>query len=240
MGRRAPNDKLRTFFFPVHKLFPGKNCIAGATIKLAFQEYHRNDKLQRVHKSGGIKAIKGFDLDEPPFVRDSQKSRDLVTLRKEGASVLVVPQQFGVLVRTAKQMNTSTKKNEIARFVVPKENGNRYETSYLIEADPSGARKAPEYVNIRHRVVPKGAGFAIEDMQSLPDNEFKDLLEVGKYEAAHFIDDTSDGAVTAVVDGLPGKPRNLAAYSLVTAPDFFPLSDHSGDARYAGPANTLA
>ena len=104
MGRRDErNDPHRTFLFPVHKLFEGKSCVAGATITLDFIEYHRNEKLKRIHSAGGVKVARGFDIEKPPFVRDSKNTDDLVALHRVGASVLVVAQQHDQLVRTAEQ-----------------------------------------------------------------------------------------------------------------------------------------
>src|SRR5206468_5085861 len=187
MGRRDHDDRLREFPFPVHKLFAGRQCVSGATLKLAFQEYHRNDKLRRVHKAGGVRLVRGFDVDAPPFVRDSTNGGDLVILRHEGASVLVVPRHHGTLVRTARQRNSISRKTEIARFVVPPSTSHeRFSTSLRLEP-PDDARRAPEYVNIRHRVVQKAAGHVVEDMQPLRAEEFDQLIERGGYEAAHFV-----------------------------------------------------
>jgi hypothetical protein len=77
MGRRDErNDPHRTFLFPVHKLFSGKSCVAGATITLDFIEYHRNEKLKRIHSAGGIKVAKGFDIAAyglgSPFPEDAK------------------------------------------------------------------------------------------------------------------------------------------------------------------------
>ena len=104
------------------------------------------------------------------------------------------------------------------RFKVPPETrGNRFSTSLQLETDDE-ARLAPEYVNIRHRVLHKfGGPRAVKDMKSYPKKRFDDLLEAGNYEAAHFVDDTCDGALVAVVQGLPAGIDNLPAYSLVTA-----------------------
>jgi hypothetical protein len=71
----------------------------------------------------------------------------------------------------------------------------------------------------------RGGELVVEDMKGLPRKEFDDALDQGGYEAAHHTDDACDGAVVAIVEGLPDGIRNLPAYSLVTAPDFFPLSD---------------
>jgi hypothetical protein len=227
MGRRdEEQDRNRAFLFPVHKLFAGSDCMTGLNIKLDFQEFHRTDKLRRIHRHGGIKVVKGFDVNAAPFVRDSTNGGNLVKMSRAGASIIIAPVHHDTLVRTVKQKNAVSGKSEIVRFVVPDSTKHeRFETSLGIAAQDDNSRRAPEYVNIRHRVVPKGAGYAIEDMQSLPEAQFDALVENGGYEAAHFADDCCDGAVVVKVTGLPGGLRNYAAYSLVSAPDFFPLSD---------------
>lgn len=226
MGRRdEEDDRNRLFLFPVHKLFAGRDCFAGVTLKVDFQEFHRTDKMRRIHRYGRIKVVKGFDLNAAPFVRDSANGGNLVKMSRSGASIVIVPTHHDTLVRTVKQKNATSGKSEIVRFVVPGDSHGRFATSLEIPAEDDDSRRAPEYVNIRHRVVAKGAGHVIEDMQSLPANQFDALIEAGGYEAAHFADDCCDGAVVVKVTGLPAGLRNYAAYSLVSAPDFFPRSD---------------
>jgi hypothetical protein len=226
MGQRDQKDMLRTFYFPVHKLFAGNQCVAGSTLKIKFDEYHRNDKLRRIHKSGHIPIYDGFDLNAFPFIRDSTNDDDLVELVRRGDSVLLSPRAHKSMVRTVKQKNSVSGRNEIVRFVVPPlKTHDRFESSLTIAVE-GAARIAPEYVNIRHPVTTKRGEQQVGDMQNLPEDEFDRLvLKKGGYEAAHYIDDSCDGSLVAIVDGLPARVADLAAYSLVTAPDFFPLSD---------------
>lgn len=226
MGQRDQKDPLRTFYFPVHKLFAGDQCVAGSTLTIKFSEYHRNDKLRRVHKAGNIPVFDGFDVNAFPFVRDSTNDDDFIELSRQGGSVLVSPRAHKTMVRTVKQKNSVSGKNEIVRFVVPPSSTHRrLESSLVIEAG-GRARIAPEYLNIRHPVATKGGNQEAGDMQDLPKADFDRLvLKMGGYEAAHYIDDSCDGTVVAIVGGLPANISDLPAYSLVTAPDFFPLSD---------------
>jgi hypothetical protein len=87
------------------------------------------------------------------------------------------------------------------------------------------ARLVPEYVNIRHRVKQRGKTFVVDDLGRLDRRAFKKTLKEGGYEAAHFIDDTGDGCLTVTLRGLGRPTQSLPAYSLVTAPVFFPLAD---------------
>ena len=230
---RQRGDQRRDFALPVHKLFPGPECLADTELSIRFNEFHRNEKLARVHREGGIRVVDGFDVEIFPFVRDSENAGDLVRLQAEGASVAVVPIPQDELVRTATQFNNRSGRIEIVRFHVPQDNGsNRFLTSLLLPSAQGGARHAPEYVNIRHKVERNGDGLRIVDINGLSDADFAMHIRDGGYEAAHFMDDSCDGVVSTVVDGLPPLPlrgdwRALPAYSLVTAPDFLPMSDQT-------------
>jgi hypothetical protein len=229
---RMRDDRFLNFIFPVHKLFPGSECLNGLNLSLEFLEYHINEKLRRIHNQGNIPLFPGFDVNRPPFVRDSGNSNDLVRLQSLKGSALLIPVEHPAIVRTANQRNANTGREEIVRFRVPAETSvgnrsNRFWTSHEISA-VGNARLAPEYVNIRHQVVTSATGgqTLIDLNQSIPDeDEFLETLAQGGYEAAHFIDDTCDGCVVVRVNGLTNPIGNRPAYSLVTALDFFPLAD---------------
>ncbi|MES1022902.1 hypothetical protein ABN584_08380 [Gloeocapsa sp. BRSZ] len=226
-------DRTQQFLFPVHKLFPGDECLRDVNITLEFLEYHRNEKLQRVHTHGGIPVLDGFDINQAPFVRDSRRSRDLVQLQSVNASVLLVPQPTPQLVYTSTQQNSVTGRDEIVRFQVPPENfNNRFWTSYQIAASGRG-RAAPEYVNMRHLVETSAREQKLVDLNKeiTSEDEFLQFLAQGGYEAAHFSDNSCDGCISVKVDGLT-EIAVRPAYSLVTAPDFFPLADQIAIERW--------
>jgi hypothetical protein len=229
--RTVALDRNLVFTFPVHKLFPGQECLFNEddtplNIKsLKFVEYHINEKLRRIHTKNPdnpdfIAPLPIFNLNTPPFTRDSLNSSDLVTIEKHGASILVVPHAYPTMVRTATQKVGD--KDEIARFKVPPANNdNRFWTSLQFRA-PNG-RSAPEYANIRHEVVAVGTQQTVRDLMTLKNIEYVKKLQDGNYEAAHFIDDTCDGVIGINISGL--SLPILPAYSLVTAVDFFPQVD---------------
>jgi hypothetical protein len=225
MGRRdEQNDQIRTFYYPAHKLFAGTDCIHGRAIDLRFCEYHRNEKLRRIHTQGKVQVAPGFDINANPFVRDSLNDRELVSLETCGASVLVVPKAHRRLIRVAMQKNAISGRNEIVRFNVPPKHGdNRFWTSLQLPTDGE-ARRMPEYVNIRHPVVSTSKRLRVIDMRDWPERRFQNAIRKGNYEAAHFVDETCDGTVTVTLKGIAPEP-SLPAYSLVAAPDFFPLAD---------------
>jgi hypothetical protein len=166
-----PQTAREQFLFPVHKLFDGRECLAGQNLSVDFLEYHRNEKLHRTHAlsvaDGGLPVPPGFDTDSLPYIRDSINGGDLVSLQRVGTSVLLVPTPHATLVRMVAQTNSITNKDQIVHFIVPPEKliirpnspgsrSTRFETSTL-EIPAFGAdRLAPEYVNIRHRIDPTG------------------------------------------------------------------------------------
>jgi hypothetical protein len=79
----------------------------------------------------------------------------------------------------------------------------------------------PEYVHVRHKVLPNGE---VENLNNQKDVE--GAVQKGGYDAVHYLDFTGDGWVEAVCPELAvAIPRRVPAYSLVTAPDFFPNCD---------------
>ena len=93
--------------------------------------------------------------------------------------------------------------------------------SLQIKAD-NGARHAPEFVYVRHKVLPDCS------IQNLNDttNVISEVKKTG-YLAQHYIDFTGDGWIMTSCPQLATDfPRqSIPAYSLVTSPDFFPAVD---------------
>jgi hypothetical protein len=236
--RSVSVDGSLQFLFPVHKLFPGTECLSaddGTPINLAgltFVETHVNEKLRRIHLAGPdnpgrVAPLSQFNISKPPFVRTTADSDDLIKLQKVGASVLVTPVP-GPVVRTAMQAVRGGGKEPV-RFRVPRASAtNRFWTSLQLLATRNG-RAAPEYANIRQVVTPNpSGGFKVEDLNRRKEagtaaaERFDRKLQTGGYEAAHFVDGTCDGVVSLTVPAGLSTLRSFPAYSLVTAVDYFP------------------
>lgn len=248
MGGLREGDDDRKFLYPVHKLFGGTECLESASLTVEFREHHRAEKLYRACQIGKLEVPEDFDTSAPPFLRDSSNTPDLVELRPAGATVLVQspPAPF---VRLAWQLISERDRNEIACFEVPRKreilwnfNRNRRYTSYMIVenrwlaakeviAEWLGSshkirpRNAPEFVNIRHVVSDDRQ--SVQHMRDRQPNPKQYLMTIrkGEYLAAFFEDSICDGAVEAVVSGLPNERPCFCAFSVVTAPDHFPLAD---------------
>ncbi|WP_448647365.1 hypothetical protein [Pseudomonas mohnii] len=238
--RPSKVDSELIFLFPVHKVFPGNECLFRKDENdnlvpvhlggVEFAEVHVNEKLSRVHDEQGGENDAfvpphpdiPFNLKAYPFVRDSRVDTTLVRLSSVGASCQVIP-VTGKVVATATQRVGG--KEELARFIVPakrmtRSRSNRYWSTLEISAR-GRSRAAPEYLNIRHE--PKAD--MLVDLNQLDSAAFASkVLEAGSYEAAHLIDNSCDGVLTVKpVNGI-SLPIHCA-FSLVTATDYFPQVD---------------
>lgn len=232
-GHRSSADD--DFVFPVHKLFLGKECLKGQTLDVQFLEFHRNEKLRMAHRlpesDGGLPVPPGFDISTTPYVRDSGNGGNLASLEAAGSSVLVVPKPGATLVRTVSQQNSVTNTDRLVHFIVPQTRTVRGRKTRFVQSTleiPAFGddRLAPEYVNIRHEINPTGpVAQTPKDLNTLGAAAFAKAMTDGGHAAAHFTDDSCDGCVEAVVTGLAPGIENLPAFSLITAPDFFPLAD---------------
>ncbi|UOQ71630.1 hypothetical protein [Hymenobacter cellulosilyticus] len=233
-------DAGRRFWIPRHKLFAGPECLPGLHLTLEYGEFHLNEKLRRIHLAsvpGAIKPLPGFNIDQPPFVRSSKSGTTFVELQSAGSSLLVLPVVSGRLVELAIQRRSTTNTDEIVRYKVPKAivhhppqpEDNRYGLASFKITARTGVRLAPEYVNMRHEVVADATGkLRVDDLNAWSKDDYEEKLNDGDYEAAHFLDNSADGCVGVKVAGLPHDMADpVAAYSLVTAPDFLPLVDQT-------------
>jgi hypothetical protein len=207
----GPGDDTRWFWVPLHKLFDGPECLRGRDLTVGLRVGHLNEKLRRVHLALGAEASwTAPDIDEPPF-RFVEGIAELAT-DPDLAPGTLVPPPHPRLVEPAQF------RGEPLTFRVPP---NQPLSSSLAIATDGARRPAPEYVHVRHLV--DGAG-AEEDLNGRPD--VAAVVAAGGYRARHYVDFTGDGWVSPAVAELAVEvPRVRPAYSLVTAPDFFPTTD---------------
>ncbi len=200
------SDSNRNFWVPVHKLFDGSECLKDGPLTIDWATRHVNEKLRRVHRQlqqeGIDTGVSPDDLDKDPFIFE----KGIAELSNDNPGLLV-PSRHPALVQAARF------KGQPLGFKVPPGRA-RLSSSFEISAN-GRFRSAPEYVHAR---------LDLDTNEDL--NDFDNVSEIvngGGYTAQHYIDFTGDGWVTAEVKGLGedlGDTR--AAYSLVTAPDFYP------------------
>ena len=103
--------------------------------------------------------------------------------------------------------------SKVLTFLVPP--GSPTLSSSLTIPAAGRFRHAPEYVHARHKLTTSGA---IVNLNTQPGDVIK-AVQKGGYRAVHYLDFTGDGWIKA--DCPPLRLPVIAAYSLVTAPDFF-------------------
>jgi hypothetical protein len=230
-------DENRQFWLPLHKLFSGAECLRdfgeGDGLSVELGAHHFNEKLRRIHLELRKRAGNGapFDtgvheeeLDEAPF-RFTQGIAAFSTQREDGTGLLV-PQPHNPLIQPA------TRNDQPLGYNVPPFERDQGLTSFSSSFSLQGVDfeglytlPAPEYVHARHRIEADGSVTNLNDLD-LTSDQLEALVRAGNYKAQHFIDFSGDGWIDVScpqVSALLGEPRN--AYSLVTAPDYFPTCD---------------
>ncbi|WPU99205.1 hypothetical protein SNE26_24640 [Mucilaginibacter sp. cycad4] len=239
----------RSFLQPIRKIFDGDEMIGGAN--LVFHESHINEQLEKLDRNGGVVIPAQFKRGQAPFVKTNrshvtqgqppQGDGELISLRTAGSSVLVSPVP-------APLVKKATQNGKIVYFQVDKIKGGdgfksdrRYTSLKLLNKRVSdiadfvltegiypkykatrfsAPRNAPMFVNIRNRMI--NSNSTTENLGA-ETKDFEALIKEGGYNTALFEDNICEGCVTAVITGQ--KLKVLPAFSLSTAPDFFPLSD---------------
>lgn len=228
-------DAGKFFLQPIRKIFNDDMLTGNAGIQ--FTEMHKSEKLQKLSLTKGItmKALK----PKPRF------SKDLVVqdekIRNAGSSFLVIS-KHNDLIRPARE------DGQILFFKVPKfvekPYPNRYFTAFctqevedveLLEGSLhriynkyQAPRNQPLFVNITNKVTQDTTYAALPKTK---DKAFENEMKKGNYYAPLFEDSICDGSVNVDISSLKLDKLNgiakkcLPAFSIVTAPDFFPQVD---------------
>ncbi|NJM95711.1 MAG: hypothetical protein HC792_06030, partial [Acaryochloridaceae cyanobacterium CSU_5_19] len=215
-GGGEKGDSDRNFWVPLHKLFAGTECIQGLDLSLSLTAHHLNEKLRRVHlelqRRGQDTGWGEPDISQPPF-QFAEEIAEWMPESEVGPGWLSPIPHEALIAAAFYQGKPLT-------FAVPPQPANPWAPSYLIESI-NGFRPAPEYVHVRQRLRQDGS---FEDLNDQPD--VASAANQGNYSAQHYLDFTGDGWIEANCPELATDiPRNIPAYSIVTAPDFYPNCD---------------
>jgi hypothetical protein len=238
--RFVPGDDQRSFWVPIHKLFDGPECIDGIDIELQWSVGHVNEKLRRLHATlqsqGYDTGWSGSALDEPPFVT-TDGIAELYADDVVGQGH-VFPTTHERLIEPA-TINGAPLTISIPAGLKPARSHSEVLEIYFsgLEVSPFGpkppvspgqhllsqgrAHPAPEIINARHELRSDGSDVNLNDLPGV-----KDTVMAGGYQARHYVDFSGDGWVGVQCPALtPYIPQSVAAYSLVSGPDFFPYCD---------------
>ncbi|PWT92388.1 MAG: hypothetical protein C5B54_03605 [Acidobacteria bacterium] len=213
--RFQEGDEHRTFWVPVHKLFNGPECIEGLDLNLNFEAHHVHEKLRKFHEvlnaRGYDTGWKEPDIDQPPFVL----TEGIAEFSKEMIGVLI-PVPHSNLVEGASYNNKPLAFNFLKDFHGVSKGLLKTLGSSLWMWPVENARLGPEFINVRHEILPDGQEVDLSQTENVDQR-----VKAGGYTPRHFIDYTGDGWIQARCPELESL-RNISAYSLVTPPSFFP------------------
>jgi hypothetical protein len=196
------SDADRKFWLPLHKLFPGSECLRGLPqdLQVDLTAHHCNEKIRRIHIELGKRVdvsgnpfdtgAREQDLDKSPF-RFEEGIAELSTDPQFGAGTLM-PAVHPRLVEPAEFGG-----NPLTFNVPP--NGDTLSSSFSISGAENGPRHAPEFVHARRRVEATGT---LTDLNEKTDVE--GLVKSGGYKVLHFVDFTGDGWIAASCPPLTG------------------------------------
>jgi hypothetical protein len=234
-----PDDAERRFWIPLHKLFDGEECVRGRRIVTRLTASHINDKIRRIHlfflANGHDGGWSEPHLSREPFVVTQGIAE--FSGREEDGTGLLVPVVRRRLVEPATYRHRSLT-YKVPETTDPPGAWRLYPTggsSLNLLSKPDGGRAAPEYVHARHKLH-KGADIDLND-----DPNMSEIIRRGGYRARHYVDWTGDGWITAGCSELAlDVPRQLAAYSLVATPDYFPRVKQSDLMRWTNESAPLS
>jgi len=229
---RLDTDRDRQFWVPMHKLFTGPECLVGMDLEIALSRGMLNDELASFHRflqdQGLQNNWSGPDLEQFPFAIKDEKIASYSTDPDFGAGVLAPRANTMVEEATYKGARLTfpvdpkysgdvTKLQMSSLFVLPGGAPPR-SPQYLDDAEQMTPRPAPEYINLRHRVI----NGQVDNLNDRPD--MLEIIKRGNYSAQHYLDYSGDGWVGALSPQLfkAGIGVSKPAFCMVGLPDFLP------------------
>ena len=224
-ARFQDGDEERDFWVPLHKLFDGPDCIDGFNLRVHLRSQHVNEKIRRIHlaleKEGVASPWTAAELRDFPF----RISKGIANLGRGSNDGLLIPACHN-LVELAKKRDGT-----VVFFHVPPKHASAEGALWF--KSQRQARRSPELVHVQHEVV----GQSVRTLLNRKAKTVNDIVQAGKYKAVNFVDYTADGWVEANCSALTSHiTTRLAAYSLVSQPDFFPLVKQSDLLEWWGKA----
>lgn len=210
-GRFQNGDAALGFWLPVHKVFPGRDCLRGLDIRLSLTHGHRNEKLRKIHRAvqylGSGSGHSEPEIGREPFVETKLLDEFAVSAT---ASCLVVPKD--IIAEEVSKVRGG-RKTPVTMVVPP--NVRDQDSSFHIIPKPD--RWAPEFVYVRDAIVNgRRTNLAAK-------TDISAFVREGGFEAVHHRDFTGDGWVRAEVPQLEGAIHAaLPAYSILAPMDLVP------------------
>ena len=202
-GTDGDNDL--DFWVPIHNLFDGTECIQGLNLDVSFESHHVNEKIKRIHEFLNSRRNPnehvGPKLNEPDF-KFTQGIAELSTNSEFGEGLLT-PVVHSRLIEPAKHGGNNL------TFEVPPRNKprgiNTFSSSLELRSG-TGARPTPEYLHVRHMIVP-GENKPVDLNEDENTVNLLKIISDGNYRAQHYVDFTGDGWIKVSCKKLDDKLR---------------------------------
>ncbi|MCK6263934.1 hypothetical protein KP803_11700 [Vibrio sp. ZSDE26] len=230
-------DEQLEFWVPIHKLFNGSECVKGLNLDLEYSTYHANEKIKKVHdflsdgmalKVGSKPEQRGdypFKINENIADYDAELGilcptihAELIQVAKSVEKLVGLRKPFSLpLVKKRHLINLCHSSLRLMPRAVAI--ASRMKAGENLSIFP---RSTPELLYIRHAIKNQFTGMT-QDVNWQDD--LKTFLETNEDNILHYVDHTGDGYVK--VSAIYGGGRlnrclNIAAYSIVSAPDLLP------------------
>lgn len=229
----TPLDQDLNFWFPVHKLFSGKECLEGINLLVSYDSFQNNEKIRKIHKFIANEFDEDTGSTPPqhanfPFkfsedIADFDQKKNLV-IPIVHTSVVAKAEVNGQPSTLRKNFQLPLKRNgnSIAAFSSSMEFRAAEKQNPISQTGTGAQRSVPEYAHVRTQIV----GGQEENINDLEDHVNYIINE--EFEALHYLDFTGDGFVAAVINAPQlNSITQVSAYSIVAPPDYFPYCEQS-------------
>lgn len=216
-SRATTRDNRFDFVVPLHRLFNGQECLKGLNLTVELEGMHANQKIAKLH--GRLEQLgidTGFseqDRSNAPFTEKSGIANFVKTYTSGGSLLEPAPQPLAT---------RTSYKNEPLSFPSPNMNStgvyDSFSPTLSFDEPQVPVRPYPEYAHTRFMVENGSTSYFGGQPNTIA------VATAGGYRALNVSDGTADGYIKSNVTGLPNL-RSVAAYSLISAPDFFPAVD---------------
>ncbi|RON53958.1 hypothetical protein [Pseudomonas frederiksbergensis] len=250
LGPSQFGDSSRQFLVPIVKIFPGLRLDSFTYETVELSSYHFTDRLRRLFSVGKLPNIDKADLNRPPYTRSTRNNGLQVNAQAIGATLVVHPQpqplvrEVIVEIKRGKDQPGATTVPAKGPGIEAYNENRRYSTLRVgqklfsagldyISAEIIGLvdakvrpflspRNCSEFINMRHRLTHVTGTVDDVNITISGSQAFESLLDAGGYDIALYLDDICDGYVNATYS-INGHVHNVSpAFSVITAPDFFP------------------
>lgn len=115
MDAQPDVDPALKFWVPMHKLFDGRECLAGLDLEVKFKAFHINEKIRHIHLRHSDTGWQEPDISQSPFVITDGLA--MLEVEPGSGSGLLLPRPRPQLAEPARY------RGQLLSFTMPKDSG---------------------------------------------------------------------------------------------------------------------